>query len=103
MHKRKRTARPTTVINHYSIKAAEDAAQELKVPYYVKDASTGSWWDGYNNETVLIIHEDDISKKELDKMKVGYPIKRQVKGGTVETQFDSIFLICEAPEMPNSP
>lgn len=62
-------------------------AREENVGAYIKDPQS-SWWDGYNNEDVVII--DDFDKYQvkqggdLKRWMDIYPFQAQVKGGQLE-------------------
>lgn len=58
--------------------------EHLKIPYFIKNAGTGLWWDGYEGEDAVIIDEFDyteISIKILNTWTDVHPCRVQTKGG----------------------
>lgn len=75
---------------------------EMHPVYYSKNETR--WWDGYENEEVVII--DEFDSKHIDNMGISYilrlfdryPMKVEVKGGTVE--FNSKLILITSHHHP---
>lgn len=58
------------------------------------------WWDGYNQEEVILIDDIDPAKwntRELLKLLDRYKYDGEVKGGTVKINSPHIYITCDKP------
>lgn len=64
---------------------------------YIKDGT--SWWDGYQNESCIIVDDFDGKWPYRDFLRFldRYPYQGQVKGGYVKINSDYIIITCEHP------
>lgn len=66
------------------------AASEIEGDLYWKDMSNGKWWDGYEQQDVVIfddMRKDTFKFHELLRLFDRYPLRVETKGGS--TQFNS--------------
>lgn len=66
--------------------------------FYIKDGT--QWWDGYNQEDVIVIDDFEPCKwpyRDFLRLLDRYPYQGQVKGGYVAVNSPHIFITCEHP------
>nr|UBJ26123.1 replication-associated protein [Red panda feces-associated circular DNA virus 9] len=71
------------------------SAYESHKSIYIKDGTM--WWDGYEQETAIIIDDFDGKWPYRDLLRLldRYPYQGQIKGGYVPIKSDFIYITCE--------